>query len=358
MHRSFGELELLCVEGAPGVPPVVMAGGDYLAQRDHPWRRWATARGAPQAVLIGPRHYTFPRAAMARAAAAIDAWSGNPERWGLGNSMAGHAVIAHSQLLRLQRIIAISPPYSPDPHLVPGDPRTAHATTGMPPSRFRGMRLDLHGGPGGAACWALYDPRHEAEALQRGHAARVPGLVTLPVPYLGHDAVALLDDTAMLETLFDAAGRGDLPRAHAALRQRKKNKFTYVVRLADQAARAGHRSWAAGLMQRAEKLGYTTASRGFDTMLSLYLRQGDLEMADRLFQRAYARGRRNAALMVCGMRLRLHQGRLAEACALSAEASARHPGNDGVAAMAAALARASAAPCAELGGDQPIALAS
>ncbi len=113
-----------------------------------------------------------------------------------GLSMGGYAAINFAAELGASRAIAISPQYSIDPRKVPFETRW---DAYVRPIRFCCDQIDRMGGCP-VQVWAIHDP----ENLDRRHIALIARWLTVhpvPVPFGGHPASSILDETRMLSTL-------------------------------------------------------------------------------------------------------------------------------------------------------------
>lgn len=142
---------------------------------------------------------------------------------GYGGSMGGYAVLKYAKLLRMTRAIAFVPQYSIDPQDVE-DRRYAEF---FDMSLHRDMRVAAEDVSATTEYVIVYDPYY---ANDREHylkiKALIPNLLTLKLPFTGHEALSVLASSSLLNDFI----RHDLDEQYfyAQMRAVKKNsKFYY-----------------------------------------------------------------------------------------------------------------------------------
>ena len=324
------ESESLEVHFTPGErerPVVVAIGNTPILEHGHSWRSWAAASGVGFAAVIARYRHAFPREPMLDAARALNDVCGEAPRLGIGNSLWGHGMLKHARLLRLKWAIAVSPPYSVDPGLVPAHPRLGRAISRTGMKDFEGSRIDEFGPPSPTRCWTIFDPLDPAEQTQARLVAAVDGVTMLPAHHMGHQVGSLFSDELVLGGLFDAIRADDPSGAARLLRNQKKDRLHYFVAMAKICLRRRHVKWAREFLSRAENAGYTSKSRAFDDMMGMHLEVGDTARVEVLLQRALRRNLDRPRPYVYGARLRIEQGRLGEARRLCELGLKHNPGS-------------------------------
>ncbi|MFV5519300.1 MULTISPECIES: hypothetical protein [Acinetobacter] len=166
----------------------------------------------------------FPEASMRAMLAAIqDLIASFKIRVGYGGSMGGYAAIKYSNLLDLNRIVALVPQYSIDPEDI-HDPRYNmfyHADLNA------NMRIQAQDVSAQREYIVVYDQYY---AEDRGHYLKIqpliPHLHTLHLPFTGHDAIAILANSELLNDFLTHPF--DAPFFYQKIRKVKKNsKFYY-----------------------------------------------------------------------------------------------------------------------------------
>ena len=166
----------------------------------------------------------FPEASMRAMLAAIqDLIASFKIRVGYGGSMGGYAAIKYSNLLELNRIVALVPQYSIDPEDI-HDPRynmfyQADLNANM---RIQAQDVSAH-----REYIVVYDQYYPED---RGHYLKIqpliPHLHTLHLPFTGHDAIAILANSELLNDFLTHPF--DAPFFYQKIRKVKKNsKFYY-----------------------------------------------------------------------------------------------------------------------------------
>lgn len=153
------------------------------------------------------RWYQYDDIAAALAVAAAKT-AGYANRVAVGWSMGGYAAINFSDRLGVNRVIAISPQFSPDPALVPFETRWLDERRDLV---FRHDRIAALPRRGAEIC-VVYDDRHE---LDRAHVALIRqaiDIVELPVSDSGHPAGARLASAGVLAGTIAGLIEGTLDR--------------------------------------------------------------------------------------------------------------------------------------------------
>ena len=144
-------------------------------------------------------------------------------RIGYGGSMGGYAAIKYSALLQLDRVVALVPQYSINPDQVE-DLRYNmffHAELNAT------MQIQAHDVSAECEYIVVYDPYCEED---RAHYLKLeqvlPQIQTLNLPFTGHDAIAVLASSELLNDFL--LHEFDAPYFYQKIRQVKKNsKFYY-----------------------------------------------------------------------------------------------------------------------------------
>ena len=145
------------------------------------------------------------------------------QRVAYAGSMGGYAAIKYSKMLQCQRVVALVPQYSIDPNDV-DDPRY-----NMFFHQENNHNMRVHPEDVSVSCEYIivYDPycvedRRHYEKLQ----AVLPNLHTLNLPFTGHDAIAVLASSELLNEFLTR--EFDAEFFYQKMRQVKKNsKFYY-----------------------------------------------------------------------------------------------------------------------------------
>ena len=144
-------------------------------------------------------------------------------RLGYGGSMGGYAAIKYSNLLNLKRIVALVPQYSIDPT----DITDLRYNMFFHADVNHDMRVQEKDISSEREYIVVYDPYYEED---RSHfeklKALIPNIHTLHLPFTGHDAVAILASSELLNDFL--THEFDAPYFYKKIRQVKKNsKFYY-----------------------------------------------------------------------------------------------------------------------------------
>jgi tetratricopeptide (TPR) repeat protein len=199
--------------------------------------------------FIAKRESWYPPAVVARAAPAARAVL-RPVAVGYGYSMGGYAALKHGRLLGLTHALAVAPQVSIDPAEAPWEPRAQF----FRPPLHAGMRVaaaDL-----APAAFVLADP-YDAEdwphlGLLEATGARVRAV---PVPFMGHAVVWLMNDSAFMQRVLAQLLQGEGEGLRPLLRGRRRGSPVYLRRLGAAALRLGHAA-------RAERLFAACGARG------------------------------------------------------------------------------------------------
>ena len=242
-------------------------------------------------------------------------------------------MLKHARLLKLKWAIAVSPPYSVDPELVPAHPRLRRTIARNGMKDFAGSRIDEFGPPAPTRCWTIFDPLDPAEQAHARLVAAVDGVTMLPARHMGHQVGSLFSDELLLGGLFDAIRADDPAKGARLLRKQKKDRLHYFVAMAKNCLRTGHMKWAREFLSRAEKAGYNSKSKAFDDMMGMHLQVGDTDRVEALLQRTLRRNLERPRPYVYGARLRMDQGRLDDAKRLCEQGLERCPGSSDLKAL-------------------------
>ena len=148
------------------------------------------------------------------------------QRIGYGGSMGGYAAIKYSNLLDLQRVVALVPQYSIDPE----DILDTRYNMFFHPQHNADMRIQSQDVSAEREYIVIYDPHYaEDRAQYLKLQAVLPSLQTLHLPFTGHDAIAVLASSDLLNDFlshpFDPA------HFYQKMRQVKKNSKFYYRKL-------------------------------------------------------------------------------------------------------------------------------
>ncbi len=142
---------------------------------------------------------------------------------GYGGSMGGYAAIKYARTLKMNRVVAMVPQYSIDPTEV-DDKRY---TDFYDPELNANMRIQAQDIVENCEYIIVYDPYFEHD---KEHYLKIkpliPQLHTLHLPYTGHDAIAVLANSALLHDFIEHPF--DPTYFYKQIREVKKNsKFYY-----------------------------------------------------------------------------------------------------------------------------------
>lgn len=174
---------------------------------------------------VMPKHRSwFPAQSMQAMYAAIEPYlTAFQQRIAYAGSMGGYAAIKYSRMLNLQRVVALVPQYSIDPEDV-HDPRY-----NMFFNKEINQDMQITEADVSAQCEyiVVYDPYCEEDRLHYEKIRQlIPYLHTLKLPFTGHDAIAVLASSALLNDFL--THEFDAKYFYQKMRQVKKNsKFYY-----------------------------------------------------------------------------------------------------------------------------------
>ena len=142
---------------------------------------------------------------------------------GYGGSMGGYAAIKYARSLRMNRVVAMVPQYSIDPAEVEDKRYTDFYDTEL----NEDMRIQTQDIVADCEYIIVYDPYFEND---KEHYLKIkpliPQLHTLHLPYTGHDAIAVLANSALLHDFIERPY--DQTYFYKQIRDVKKNsKFYY-----------------------------------------------------------------------------------------------------------------------------------
>lgn len=142
---------------------------------------------------------------------------------GYGGSMGGYAAIKYSKILRMNRVVAMVPQYSIDPKEV----EDRRYTDFYDENLNQEMRIQAEDIVEHCEYIIVYDPYFEND---KEHYLKIkpliPQLHTLHLPYTGHDAIAVLASSALLQDFIERPY--DQTYFYKQIRDVKKNsKFYY-----------------------------------------------------------------------------------------------------------------------------------
>lgn len=166
----------------------------------------------------------FPERSMWNMLNAIQDWiTPFNKRIAYGGSMGGYAAIKYASLLGFERVIAMVPQYSIDPI----DITDLRYNMFFQQDLNRNMRIHQSDIAESCEYIIIYDPYY---AEDRSHfekiAALIPAIKTLHLPYTGHDAIAVLANSDLLNDFL--MHDWDATYFYQKMRQVKKNnKFYY-----------------------------------------------------------------------------------------------------------------------------------
>lgn len=174
---------------------------------------------------IMPKHKSwFPKSSMLNMLQAIaELIAPFQQRIAYGGSMGGYAAIKYSNLLNVQRVVAMVPQYSIDPE----DVEDARYNMFYQPELNEGMRIEAEDVSPEREYILVYDPYcTEDRAHYMKLEAVLPQHHVLHLPFTGHDAIAVL---ASSELLYDfLLHEYDESYFYQKMRRVKKNsKFYY-----------------------------------------------------------------------------------------------------------------------------------
>ena len=166
----------------------------------------------------------FPEGSMWNMLSAIQDWIAPfKTRIAYGGSMGGYAAIKYSNLLDFKRVIAMVPQYSIDPM----DVQDLRYNMFFQQELNANMRIHQSDLSAEREYIVVYDPYYAEDRVHYEKIQRlIPHLYTLHLPYTGHDAIAVLASSELLNDFithpFDAT------YFYQKMRQVKKNsKFYY-----------------------------------------------------------------------------------------------------------------------------------
>ena len=166
----------------------------------------------------------FPESSMRQMFAEIESFIAPfKQRIGYGGSMGGYAAIKYSNLLDLNRVVALVPQYSIHPEHVE-DPRYNMFYQADVNADMQVQAHDISAECEYIVVYDPYCPEDRAHYLKLEHV--LPQIKTLKLPFTGHDAIAVLASSALLNNflLHDF----DEQYFYQKIRQVKKNsKFYY-----------------------------------------------------------------------------------------------------------------------------------
>lgn len=174
---------------------------------------------------IMPKHKSwFPKSSMGNMLQAIaELIAPFQQRIAYGGSMGGYAAIKYSNLLNVQRVVAMVPQYSIDPE----DVEDARYNMFYQPELNEGMRIEAEDVSPEREYILVYDPYCTED---RVHYLKLEAVLpqhhVLHLPFTGHDAIAVL---ASSELLYDfLLHEYDESYFYQKMRRVKKNsKFYY-----------------------------------------------------------------------------------------------------------------------------------
>ena len=172
----------------------------------------------------------FPEASMKQMLIAIqDYIAPFKQRLAYGGSMGGYAVVKYSKLLGLKRAVALVPQYSINPDDV-HDPRynmfyqlESNANMQIQPQDVQSSCEYI----------GVYDPYYAEDRIHFEKIKHViPNILSLKLPYTGHDAIAVLANSKLLH---DFLRHGlDAEYFYAEIRRVKKNSKFYYRKVIEQ----------------------------------------------------------------------------------------------------------------------------
>jgi len=166
----------------------------------------------------------FPQASMIELAKAISPiLEGFKNIVGYGGSMGGYAAIKYAKALKMNRVVAMVPQYSIDPLEVEDKRYTDFYDAELNAD----MRIQAQDIVADCEYIIVYDPYFEND---KEHYLKIkpliPQLHTLHLPYTGHDAIAVLANSALLHDFIER--EYDQTYFYKQIREVKKNsKFYY-----------------------------------------------------------------------------------------------------------------------------------
>ena len=166
----------------------------------------------------------FPERSMWNMLNAIQDWIAPfTQRIAYGGSMGGYAAIKYARLLGFERVIAMVPQYSIDPIDIPD----LRYNMFFQQDLNKNMCIQPNDIAESCEYMVIYDPYY---AEDRAHfekiAALIPHIKTLHLPYTGHDAIAVLANSDLLNDFLTHVW--DETYFYQKMRQVKKNnKFYY-----------------------------------------------------------------------------------------------------------------------------------
>ncbi|WP_160000458.1 hypothetical protein [Roseomonas sp. 18066] len=235
----------------PGASDFTLVTFGGLGPRPEPGRFWsqpAVERLELDALgIVAKRENWYPTASMHRAALAL-AGIGRGRRLGYGHGMGGYAALKHGRRLGLQRALAVSPPASIDPGIVPWDRRfRQHFSASLHPDMWL-HRRDL-------AEWsaAINDPWGSVEG-PHGALLAAAGATLVAAPFLQGQSIFLLGQPQVLRAALERVWACDAAGLRQILRGRRSRSLRWHQALAAAARRHRHEAAAAGLEARAAAL--------------------------------------------------------------------------------------------------------
>ena len=166
----------------------------------------------------------FPESSMLNMMEAIaDFIAPFETRLGYGGSMGGYAAIKYSNLLNLKRVIALVPQYSIDPK----DITDLRYNMFFNAESNVDMKIQPKDVSESREYIVVYDPYYDEDRVHYEQIEKiVPHLHTLHLPFTGHDAVAILASSELLNDFLTR--EFDQTYFYKKMRQVKKNsKFYY-----------------------------------------------------------------------------------------------------------------------------------
>jgi tetratricopeptide (TPR) repeat protein len=168
-----------------------------------------------------------------------------------GSDMGAYAAVYFGQAVGAKRVIALSPQFSVNPDIVRFDPRWAREAADI---SFTHEPLSQQMIRAGTRYWLIYDPltldgRH-AELIKATGAK----VTDCPLPYCGHPARFMLEETGELNRLVQKLALGRPWDVKARVRKHRRKSPAYYFELA-QAASKRHPETASALFSQMARLG-------------------------------------------------------------------------------------------------------
>jgi hypothetical protein len=169
-----------------------------------------------------------------------------------GSSMGGYAAIYFADAIGAATAIALSPQYSVDPAVMPGDGRWVADAANIV---FTHRSIDDVVKDGTARLLVLYDPNNPDRLHVEAMSGAGPRLLPLPVHYGGHPVGVALHEIGILERIVVEILNGKVPDVRGRIRRNRRMSAQYMYSLALACIQKGHVQSADRLLTRAAKRG-------------------------------------------------------------------------------------------------------